>query len=644
MSFTKQLDGIRAIRSLANGSLIVDGISSNDKDMTSQMIRSILSGNLEETIKSSYVQELLLYQLNNTPPVITYEWSMLMECTFLGHVLFKGSQNQMPNIFNLNMLFPRSHRIVFVMPDMFEMQSVHWDSLMDDLAQNSGVKSLSFEWESDLGDVIRGSFRSLLNAVQNNNVTPSLKPQGIELVITVPKLVPSLGRTSSISGETDKTAAKRLVLSHRAQTPRGHFCIDLCTRDLVSPLPTDSRVEWLVCGFLRELDVTKSPTALCRGCCRPKRANRLPDDVVIMCWQYTGDSNAFGIEQLTSLKESGLNCCGYATKWGKCARAVPVPLIMLSKLVVNIMSLMMGSIDDTSNMEGPLNTLSVKAWLFVGAVVDLVLMCNMSKLYYQDKEEFMKPRFKGCLELVVALFYSIWIVFGIVLMERLDKVQMTYIVSVLWCIVQGITSALLPFCLNASEKRSIIECCWTFCGNCSEKPTGIWKFAKKDPKFFCFIFCLLMIKFGGIAADIAALVIVSAYDCNNAIVVSPLGSLDINSWMFVGAITDIMVPFVSYVLVLNEQAGMQFLILSSILFEFLWSVFGFILYSNMDSGHSCSKMVLSWSIIQILWTISGICCFIAFYVLLFACASCLSRFFQGRKKLRAENQMLEEHD
>ena len=612
MSFTKQLDGIRAIQSLANGSLIVDGISSNVKDMTSHMIRSILSGNLEESIKSPYVQGLLLYQLHNTPLVITYDWSLLMECTFLGHVLFKGSQNGMPNIFNLNKLFPRSHRIVFVMPDMFEMQSAHWNSVMDDLNQHSGVRSLSFEWESDLGDVIRGSFRSLLNAVQNNNVTPSLKPQGIELVITVPKLVPSLGRTSSISGETDKTAAKRLVLSHRAQTPRGHFCIDLRTRDLVSPLPTDSRVEWLVCGFLRELDVTKSSTALCRGCCCPKRANRLPDDVVIMCWQYTGDSNAFGIEQLSSLRESGLNCCGSATKWGKCIRMVPfVPLIMLSKLIVDVLSLIIGSIDDTSNIEGPLNTLGVKAWLFVGVVVDLMLMCNMSGFYYQDREEFMKPRFKGFLELVVASFYSIWIAFGIVLIEGLNNVQLTYVVSVSWCFVQGITSVLLPFCLCVPATRSIIESCRTFCGNCFEYPSEIWKFVEKKAKcswLNSFVFCFWILKCGGVAVDIAALVVVSVCDCNNANDDSPLGSLDVESWMFVGAITDITVPFVSCVLVLNEHVGaldLRFLILSSILFEFLWSVFGFILYYDMDSGHSCSRMVLNWSIIQIIWAMAG---------------------------------------
>merc|ERR1712130_649060 len=45
---------------------------------------------------------------------------------------------------------------------------------------------------------------------------------------------------------------------------------------------------------------------------------------------------------------------------------------------------------------------------------------------------------------------------------------------------------------------------------------------------------------------------------------------------------------------------------------FSWVVFGFLLWSDMDAADACSKMVLSWSIIESVYAVAGFCCFYLF--------------------------------
>lgn len=141
--------------------------------------------------------------------------------------------------------------------------------------------------------------------------------------------------------------------------------------------------------------------------------------------------------------------------------------------------------------------------------------------------------------------------------------------------------------------------------------------------------------------DIAALVVAVIYDCNDAWSnkgAAPLGDLSITAWLYAAGIGNIVFGFMwmcalcggpqnsgivdalvycgggEYSCVSCIPRYLLFLITATL--YFLWTVFGFILWSDMDPRHPCSKMVLSWSIVESVLACFGFCCAYPFLVML----------------------------
>ena len=224
---------------------------------------------------------------------------------------------------NISNLFHRIQCIVFLMPDMFALHTFHWNSVMADLAANRRAMTLIFQWERDVGNVIQESFVSMHQAnhelVQNTNVGATREPLNIQLQITVPNSSPppppppgspppnsmmaeAVKQDASMDGDGAKLHYRKSIFNYRHSSSRSYpsrkyptIWLDICQYDWVTPLSHEERFESLVYGYVREL---------CPGI--------LPDVISIACLKYTGNVT------VKSLTELGLNCCGYATKWGIC--------------------------------------------------------------------------------------------------------------------------------------------------------------------------------------------------------------------------------------------------------------------------------------------------------------------------------------
>ena len=129
------------------------------------------------------------------------------------------------------------------------------------------------------------------------------------------------------------------------------------------------------------------------------------------------------------------------------------------------------------------------------------------------------------------------------------------------------------------------------------------------PLLYKIISLLIFIVF--CAKDIAALVIASCYECNSAI---SIGSLNVSTWLYAGAIVNIFVYVTLIPLLMFAsryyRKGWQCNFLYCESFHFIWSVLGFILWSHMESGLACTSMVLSWCIIEIAWALVPCCLYV----------------------------------
>ena len=178
-------------------------------------------------------------------------------------------------------------------------------------------------------------------------------------------------------------------------------------------------------------------------------------------------------------------------------------------------------------------------WLFVASIVDLMMILSGCAIWLRlDRKGFELSEIRdrafgsGCwYELLLTLFYSVWIVFGIILIQQLEDTQMLVAVMFSWCIIQGITDVLVRGCSRVAQMvadNDRLLLCFDICPS----------FDLSDCSGCISVFARLMLQVVGIAADIAAMIIAFDYDCNNATLNdgSSLGSLDVNSWIFVGAI------------------------------------------------------------------------------------------------------------
>lgn len=171
------------------------------------------------------------------------------------------------------------------------------------------------------------------------------------------------------------------------------------------------------------------------------------------------------------------------------------------------------------------------------------------------------------------------------------------------------------------------DCCGsgTFCGQLLRQllsvPLSVWI------NMF-WVFTMLSAK------DIAALVIASSHNCNNAMSTNTLGYLDVSAWMYIAAVINMIISAIWISVSLLADNGAVFwnclccnfrtwkgtvigivsgtMQLLTISFYIIWIVFGFILWGQMKSGLACTEMVLSWCILEIILVVLGLpccCCF-----------------------------------
>ena len=310
---------------------------------------------------------------------------------------------------------------------------------------------------------------------------------------------------------------------------------------------------------------------------------------------------------------------------------------ILTKFAVDILSLIMASTHNVGETTVHLAPLDVTTWLFVASIVDIMMIftgcvIGISVDWRGFKLSELRDRTfgSGCwFELLLTLFYSMWIIFGIILMQQIRDTQLLVAVMFSWCIIQGITTVVVPLCLRVAQTLADKDKLLLSFDICSG--FNLSDFSREA----LFLLIPLMLQIGGIAADIAALCIASVYDCSNDTSNggSTLGSLDVNSWIFVGAITDMIIMIILWLLTWNELPGYGLIqdlcpFITSTLFHVLWSLFGFIMYADLAPEHSCSQIVLSWSMIQMLGTMFVCGCSSLFlYVILTSDDSCSTFIF-----------------
>ena len=396
-------------------------------------------------------------------------------------------------------------------------------------------------------------------------------------------------------------------------------------------LSSEQRVEYLICGYIRN----------------NFQRDSVPDDVHSLCSQYVGNSSTFDPQHLMTKRESGTDCCGYATfcgKWyRKCrdeivwkvqelpsiVRSVTawqwvIAIVLVIKLGIDGAALHAAVIyDHTHAIDESDRLVEVDEMLHVGAITDMMI-CVLSVLVtyvagenigiwlypesrFEDENEkddccnCTRPMMETacCLELLLLTFNTLWTVFGVILWTEMDPQHPSTPIVLIWCIIQGTFGVLAPCCVRAVYRsRAVFDILY------------IWKrFAKALPKMDRYtnsIVIMMVIKF---AKDMAALAIAFTVDCHNEVDEEVISSLDVNSWLFVGGFADLMISCFVCMKSLSSQdfyirlwfavAPVVCCFLMMIMsFDIIWTVFGFMFWAEMETGTVCSDMVLSWCIIE----------------------------------------------
>ena len=405
-------------------------------------------------------------------------------------------------------------------------------------------------------------------------------------------------------------------------------------------LSSEQRVEYLICGYIRN----------------NFQRDAMPNDVHSLCSQYVGNSSNFDPQHLMTKRESGTNCCGYATFCGKwyrnyrdeiiwkvqklpsivvdSARSVTawqwvIAIILVIKLGIDGAALHAAVVHDhTYAIDEADRLVEVDEMLHVGAITDMMI-CVLSVLvtyvagenigiwlypesrFALDVDEegdddccercCSKPMMETacCLELLLLTFNTLWTVFGVILWTEMDPQHPSTSIVLIWCIIQGTFGVLAPCCVRAVYRsRAVFDVLY------------IWKrFVKALPKvdnYMKGVVLVMVIKF---AKDMAALVIAFSVDCHEEVDEEVINSLDVNSWLFVGGFTDLMISCIMALKTLSSDAfcaslymGMDpmtcCLLMVIMSFDTIWTVFGFMFWAEMETSTVCSDMVLSWCIIE----------------------------------------------
>ena len=154
-SFSIEIKAIQAIRSIAKGININAETSSSWelRNMIFDMISTLLDIDGNHDYKhSSYIHELLAYQVRNTPKSVVYDLNVLRdEYTFLHTVFMETVDQRIPNIANLCNLFPRANGVVIEVPFLFEISQDFEAVLMNDVSKIRNSVTLQIQWPLEVG-------------------------------------------------------------------------------------------------------------------------------------------------------------------------------------------------------------------------------------------------------------------------------------------------------------------------------------------------------------------------------------------------------------------------------------------------------------------------------------------------------------
>lgn len=148
MTFKNEIKAIRTIRALAIGAPPDLTISQNTKALTVTMLQSVLDGTVEDAVTSQYIRKLLMYQIENAPSRVEYDFEILFrDFRFLTGIVVKRREMEpllcIDTLFNL---FARRRHIVCMMPDSYETRAVFWNSVIDDMLRVEKAATLAFQW------------------------------------------------------------------------------------------------------------------------------------------------------------------------------------------------------------------------------------------------------------------------------------------------------------------------------------------------------------------------------------------------------------------------------------------------------------------------------------------------------------------
>ena len=121
------------------------------------MILSVVdSENIANTIPSSYIHQLLMYQIRNTPESIIFDLRVLTdEYRFLHRVFMKNVDLQIPNIANLCTLFPRATELIIEVPILYQLSEEFVDSVIEDVSKIEKSINLQLQWPTGSDAVVQ---------------------------------------------------------------------------------------------------------------------------------------------------------------------------------------------------------------------------------------------------------------------------------------------------------------------------------------------------------------------------------------------------------------------------------------------------------------------------------------------------------
>lgn len=171
-SFYREIEAIRTIRSIANGSDFPLGLSTKIQSAVLEMLGSVLRNDVESVIKSEYIRDLLKYQIVNTSSHVHLDWSSFYG--FLQSLFMKNER--IPNMYNICNLFPNTKHITILVPSDFTVDMSFIDSMCDDFSSITKTMKIEFQWESDTESAI-GDTRNLIerDVFRSVNVDISLR-------------------------------------------------------------------------------------------------------------------------------------------------------------------------------------------------------------------------------------------------------------------------------------------------------------------------------------------------------------------------------------------------------------------------------------------------------------------------------------